>query len=89
MVFGTPAAGRLWAEWAVDAATIGHPYKVTFTATNPVIAIGETAFYDATDASIDTNASTSPILGTVPAGAVHGMMVDCAAGSVSGHYQTA
>jgi PKD repeat protein len=91
MKFGTPAAGKTWAEWGVLPSTIGRPYKVTFTAANPVLAIGEVAFYDASDARIASSvtASTSPIAGTVPAGAAHGLMVDCAAGNISGHYQTA
>lgn len=86
MVFGTPAADVFWSEWEILAETVGTPYLVEFTAANPALAIGEIAFYNDADEQIDVNAAVSPVTGTVPAGAVHAMFVDCAAGAIEGHY---
>jgi PKD repeat protein len=89
MVFGTPAAGKTWAEWAVDPATVGHPFTAVFTGANPLLIIGQVAFYDATDSNMDASVTgTSPLAGTVPEGAVHAMFVDCGGGTISGYYQT-
>lgn len=91
MVFGTPAAGILWAEWAVDAATHGRPYTLTFTVGNPAVPLAEIAFYNSAGQRIpgSARASMSPGHGMVPVDATHALVVDCAAAGVKGHYETA
>lgn len=99
-VFGTPAADVGWAEVAIDAATIGKPYKAVFTVEQaaPVTSFVSISFYSSAEppAPPETSlldgggAAFTPALeitGTVPAQAAFALFMTCLAGPATVHYE--
>lgn len=79
-VFGTPLDGVMVVEFDVDPASIGTGFLATFTLEGPSPGLFVGAdFYDADGAYVDGvfTVDLSPPAGTVPAGAVLGLLYAC------------
>ncbi len=84
----SPFNGLVWAEFVVDAATIGLDLKVTGDSSNPVATLLVMAFYTAAGDPVGSTLSGDRgFTGTVPTGAVYGLLTDCGGvGEVNAHY---
>lgn len=87
-VFGTPADGTGWKEFAVDAGTYGRPYQLDFTSSS-IATVGGVDFYDdAGTTRVGGKFDTASFADVVPPGAIHGLVTDCGGLNFSFTYQT-